>query len=415
MNLDKKTMHNIEKLVLFTVLVVAVFFRIDSIWSMVKKIITLLSPFLLGMALAFVINVLMTFIEHALFEDKHFSDRKIIRKIKRPVSLVLTIVCIFGIIYMVSFVVIPQLGTAVTKFTSDIQTALPKFQKWIYSLLKDYPKVQEAVDPYLNMRPDWESIINRISQFFVNGGTNLLGTATAMAGTVISSVASLVISFIFACYILIQKEQLGRQSDRVLKAFLPEKVYVKILDLCTLSHHIFSKFIAGQCLEACILGSMFFVVLTIGNFPYALLISVMVAFTALIPIFGAWISCFIGAFLILTESPISALAFIIVFQIVQQIENNFIYPKVVGTSIGLPSIWVLAAVTLGGSLFGIAGMLIFIPFTSVVYTLLKNEVSRRLENEDAVNGSKDNHDHKKKKEKVTDGKEVTSNKKSRKG
>ena len=199
MNLDKKTMHNIEKLVLFTVLVVAVFFKIDSIWSMVKKIITLLSPFLLGMALAFVINVLMTFIEHALFEDKHFSDRKIIRKIKRPVSLVLTIVCIFGIIYMVSFVVIPQLGTAVTKFTSDIQTALPKFQKWIYSLLKDYPKVQEAVDPYLNMRPDWESIINRISQFFVNGGTNLLGTATAMAGTVISSVASLVISFIFAC------------------------------------------------------------------------------------------------------------------------------------------------------------------------------------------------------------------------
>ncbi len=407
MNLDKKTMHNIEKLVLFTVLVVAVFFKIDSVWSIVKKTITLLSPFLLGAAFAFGINVLMSFLERQIFENRRFSDKKVIRKIKRPVSLVLTIACIFGIIYMVSFVMIPQLGTAVTKFTHDIQTAFPKFQHWIYSKLSDYPKVLEAVKPYLNLSPDWESMISKISQFLTKGGTNVIGKATEMAGTVISSMGSLLVSFIFACYILVQKENLARQSGKFLKAFLPEKAYTTILDICSLSYRIFSKFIAGQCLEACILGFMFFIVLTIGKFPYALLISVMITFTALVPIFGAWIACFIGAFLILTESPVSALAFIIVFLIVQQIENNFIYPKVVGSSIGLPSIWVLAAVTLGGSLFGISGMLIFIPLTSVVYTLLKDEVYRRLEKNEAVKESTDNPEQK---EKVTTRKEVTSNK-----
>ncbi|HIU74546.1 MAG TPA: AI-2E family transporter [Candidatus Pelethocola excrementipullorum] len=297
--------------------------------------------------------------------------------------MVLTIVCIFGIIYIVSFVVIPQLGAAATKLSNDIQTSVPRFQRWIENLLERYPQVLEVAQPYLNTTPDWDSMIKTVTDFLVNGGTNLVGNtlsaATQMAGTIVSSVSSLLISFIFACYILIQKEKLSRQCKKSLCAFLPERISAKILQVCSLSHRIFSRFIAGQCLEACILGIMFFIVLSLGKFPYALLISVMIAFLALIPIFGAFIGCVLGAFLILTESPIRALAFIVVFLIVQQIEGNLIYPKVVGGSIGLPSIWVLAAVSLGGSLFGIAGMLIFIPLTSVVYTLFKEEVNRRLD------------------------------------
>lgn len=383
MNLDKKTMRNIQWLIIFTVLVVVICFKINSILSVMKYIITLLSPFLVGAAMAFGINVLMSFLEKLLFENKYLKENKLVRKIKRPVSLILTIVCIFGIICIVSFVVIPQLGSAATKLSNDIQTSVPKFQRWLTDILERYPQILEAAEPYLNANPDWNSIIETITNFLINGGTNLLGgtlsAATQMAGTIVSSVSSFAISLIFACYILIQKENLSRQCKKALCAFLPEKFSLKVLELCSLSHRIFSRFIAGQCLEACILGLMFFVVLSLSGFPYALLISVMIAFLALIPIFGAFIGCVLGAFLILTESPIRALAFICVFLIIQQIEGNLIYPKVVGGSIGLPSIWVLVAVSLGGSLFGIAGMLIFIPMTSVVYTTFKKEVNRRLD------------------------------------
>lgn len=383
MDLDKKTMRNIQWLILFTVLIIVICFKIDSVLSLLRYCVALLSPFLVGAAMAFVINVLMSFLEELFFENKYLRENRIVRRIKRPVSLVLTIVCIFGIVYIVSFVVIPQLGAAATKLSNDIQTSVPRFQRWIENLLEKYPQVLEVAQPYLNTTPDWDSMIKTVTDFLVNGGTNLVGNtlsaATQMAGTIVSSVSSLLISFIFACYILIQKEKLSRQCKKSLCAFLPEKVSAKILQVCSLSHRIFSRFIAGQCLEACILGIMFFIVLSLGKFPYALLISVMIAFLALIPIFGAFIGCVLGAFLILTESPIRALAFIVVFMIVQQIEGNLIYPKVVGGSIGLPSIWVLAAVSLGGSLFGIVGMLIFIPLTSVVYTLFKEEVNRRLD------------------------------------
>lgn len=387
MNLDKKTMRNIQWLIVFTVMVIVICFKIDSVMAGVQYVIALLSPFLVGAAMAFVINVLMRFLEKKIFENKYLKDKRMITRIKRPVSLILAILCILGLVCIICFVVIPQLGAAVTKLSNDIQTFVPEVQRWMTDILKQYPQMVEVLEPYLTAEPDWNSIMDTITNFLKNGGTNFLGNtvsaATQVAGTIVSYVSSFAISFIFACYILIQKETLGRQCKTAMIAFLPERVVSRLLEVGSLCQRIFSKFIAGQCLEACVLGLMFFIVLSIGRFPYALLISVMIAFLALIPIFGAFIGCVLGAFLVFTESPVRALAFICVFLVVQQLEGNLIYPRVVGGSIGLPPIWVLAAVSLGGSLFGILGMLVFIPLTSVIYALFKKEVNQRLASQDA--------------------------------
>ena len=383
MKLDKKTMRNIQWLIVFTVMVIVICFKIDSVMAGVQYVIALLSPFLLGAAMAFVINVLMRFLEEKVFGSRYLRDKRMIMKIRRPSSLILAILCILGLMCIICFVVIPQLGVAVAKLSNDIQTFVPELQGWLTDILKRYPKIKEVLEPYLTANPDWNSIMDTITNFLKNGGSNFLGNtvsaATQVAGTIVSYVSSFVISFIFACYILIQKETLGRQCEKAMTAFLPERAVSRILEIASLCQRIFSKFIAGQCLEACVLGLMFFIVLSIGRFPYALLISVMIAFLALIPIFGAFIGCILGAFLVFTESPVRALAFICVFLVVQQLEGNLIYPRVVGGSIGLPPIWVLAAVSLGGSLFGILGMLVFIPLTSVIYALFKKEVNQRLE------------------------------------
>ena len=193
-----------------------------------------------------------------------------------------------------------------------------------------------------------------------------------------SGVTTFVIAFVFACYILLQKEKLRVQVRKVMYAFLSEKRVEWCLEVSSLTARSFSNFLTGQCVEAMILGMMFFIAMTIFNMPYAMLVGVLIAFTALIPIFGAFIGCVIGAFLILMVDPLQALGFVIMFLVLQQIEGNLIYPKVVGSSVGLPSIWVLAAVTVGGSLMGVVGMLIFIPIVSVVYNLFRASVYKRL-------------------------------------
>lgn len=206
----------------------------------------------------------------------------------------------------------------------------------------------------------------------------ILDSTFSVAKNIVSSVATFFIAFVFACYILLQKEKLSVQVRKILYAYLPEKKVGTVLAVCSLAYKTFSNFLTGQCVEALILGLMFFVTMSVIRLPYALLVGILIAFTALIPIFGAFIGCVVGAFLILMVAPVKALIFVVMFLVLQQIEGNLIYPKVVGNSVGLPSIWVLAAVSIGGSLMGVVGMLIFIPLVSVVYTLFRGDVYRRL-------------------------------------
>jgi predicted PurR-regulated permease PerM len=242
-------------------------------------------------------------------------------------------------------------------------------------LMAEYPEIADYISRY---NFNWEQIFGNVYNFLINSGGNMLQSTFQMASSIIGGVIDFFLGFIFAVYILLQKEKLGQQSRKLIYAYLPERMADKIISVCSLAAKIFAKFLSGQCLEAVILGSIFFVAMSIFRFPYALMISVLIGFTALIPVFGAFIGCFVGAFLILIVDPWMALWFILLFFVLQQLEGNFIYPHVVGGSVGLPSMWVLLAVTIGGSTMGVAGMLIFIPMASVLYTLLREATYKRL-------------------------------------
>ncbi len=242
------------------------------------------------------------------------------------------------------------------------------------------PMFAETIDSIKEsiLNVDWKAIGSMVLEFFRNG--NILSNTVSIATSVVSGVTNGIIGIVFAIYILMQKENLGRQFRRLFYAFFPEKVVDRFLEVCRLTGVSFNNFLSGQCLEAIILGMMFFVTMSILHMPYALVIAVLIGITALIPMFGAFIGCIVGAFLILIIDPMQALWFIILFMVLQQIEGNIIYPRVVGSSVGLPSIWVLAAVTLGASFGGVLGILFAIPIFSVIYTLLREDVRSRIQN-----------------------------------
>jgi len=326
-------------------------------------------PFILGAAIAFILNVPMRNIERHLTVFGEGS------RLRRPVSLVVTILLVTGGLFLVIFVVAPQL----VKTFMNLQSSIPVF----FAGVRDEAERIFASNPqileYMNqMEVDWQEVFQNMVAFLKSGAGTMLNTTFSAAVSIVSGVSSFLIGFIFAIYILLQKETLGRQIKKVLAAFLPEPAVGRILDITALTERTFSHFLTGQCAEAVILGTMFFVVLTVIRLPYALLIGVLIAFTALIPIFGAFVGLAVGVFLMLMVNPMDALIFTITFFILQQIEGNLIYPYVVGNSVGLPSIWVLVAVTVGGSMMGIVGMLIFIPLCSVLYALLRDGVNMRM-------------------------------------
>lgn len=379
MNLNKENVRRIQGLILFTILLVTACFHLEAVVSGISYCIGLISPFLLGAAIAFVINVLMRFLERCLFENSHIRKYKVTAKIKRPVSLLLAVCLILWLIVVIVLYVLPHLGEAVSSLALSVQKFIPQAYLWLNDLFNNNPEVQEALEPLLTVQLDWGALVNNVISFLKSGIGNALGSTISVATVVVNSTVNFFVGFVFACYILLQKEKLLRQLRKLLAAFLPQKAAERIWYVGHLTEKTFSNFITGQCVEAVILGAMFVLVLSIFKFPYAMLIGVLIGFLALIPIFGAFIGCVVGAFLILMVDPLKALIFIAIFLVIQQIEGNLIYPRVVGSSVGLPAIWVLAAVTIGGSLMGVLGMLIFIPLVSVFYTLLKQTVNRRIE------------------------------------
>ena len=375
MKLDKESMRKMKELILFTVILLIALWNYNILFEWAGFAFGIIFPFLLGGGIAFVLNVPMKFLEKKIFGHRRLRDKKITQKIARPVSLVLTITIVIGVVVLVMFVVIPELTQTILSLGKNIQTFIPEAQRALEQLFVDNSEVRAWLDS-LNL--DVGKLMDSAVAFFQNGAGNVLNSTMSAIGSIVSGVATFVIAFVFACYVLLQKEKLSVQVRKVMYAFLPEKKVEWCLEVCSLAAKSFSSFLTGQCVEALILGMMFFIAMSIFSMPYALLVGVLIAFTALIPIFGAFIGCIVGAFLILMVAPVKALIFVIMFLVLQQIEGNLIYPKVVGSSVGLPSIWVLAAVTIGGSLMGVVGMLIFIPITSVVYTLFRASVYKKL-------------------------------------
>lgn len=375
MDWSKAAIKTIRGLIVFTALIIIAFWKFDVVLDILKTMWWIIFPFVLGGVLAFVINVPMSFVEKKLFGKWKKSSKKVFRKLARPFSLLLTLVLLVGVIVLVLFVLIPQLADTVVVLAGSIADFIPEMQNWIREFTHNNKDIMQFVE---QVEFDPGKAIQWGMDFLGTGAGNVMNTTVSAIGTIVHGVATFFIAFSFACYILIQKERLHVQVRKVFFAFIPKRKAEVILEVCSLTYNTFASFLAGQCLEAVILGSMFVVTLSILKMPYALLIGIIIAFTALIPIFGAFIGCALGFFLIFMVNPQQALLFILVFLILQQIEGNLIYPHVVGGSVGLPSIWVLAAVSVGGSLMGVAGMLIFIPIVSVLYTLFREVVYLRL-------------------------------------
>lgn len=376
MNLNKENLKKIRVLIVFTVILLIALWNYSLILDVLGQGVGIVYPFLLGGAIAFVINVPMSFFEEKLFQNQMMKNKKVAQRLARPVSLIITLIVVVSVIGLVVFGVLPKLGDTFISIGKGIQSFMPKAQSWAEEIFHNNKEIKEWLD---SLTLDWDKIINEVVKFFTSGASSVLGSTFVVARRIASGITTFVIAFVFACYILLQKEKLNIQIRKVMYAYMKEDLVKKVLDVCSLSYRTFSNFLTGQCLEAVILGTMFVICMGILQMPYAMLIGVLIAFTALIPIFGAFIGCVVGAFLILTVAPMKALVFVIMFLILQQIEGNLIYPRVVGSSVGLPSIWVLAAVSIGASLMGIVGMLVFIPIVSVLYALLRRDVYEHLE------------------------------------
>ncbi len=372
--LDKANMKKLMGLAAFTVLLYVGFQKISLVINAVKYVLGLAAPFLIGGCVAFILNVPMRFFEKHLFESKNRKSKKA----GRALSLIITIMTVCGVVAIVVFMVAPELYKSIRAIGHELSNARERIPEFLDEAAKRIPifgdEIASLKDSFLNI--DWKKLGIQTAEYLEK--VNFLGSTLSIASSVVSAVTDVVIGIVFAIYILLQKETLSRQFKSVLYSFLPEEGVDRFLEVCSLTASSFNSFLSGQCLEAFILGLMFFVSMRALRLPYALVISVLIGLTALIPIFGAFIGCAVGAVLILIINPMKALWFVVLFLVLQQIEGNVVYPRVVGSSVGLPSIWVFAAVTLGAGLGGVTGLLFAIPVCSVVYSLLRETVGDRI-------------------------------------
>ena len=375
MELNQENIKKIKELIVFTAIIVVCLWKFDVVLDILLVAFHVFLPFIIGGAIAFVLNVPMNFIQRHLFPEEKLEKRPFIKKIARPVSMILVLIAVIGIVVIIMFILIPQLGNTFANLGRSIQAFIPQVQDWAETMFHSNKEIMKWVN---DLEFDWNKIMDTGLRFFKNGAGSVVDSTITAAKSIVSGLTTFFIAFVFAIYILLQKERLGIQAKKILFAFVRRGLAEAAVEVLSLTYNTFSSFLTGQCVEAIILGCMFVVSMALLKLPYALLVGIVIAFTALIPIFGAFIGCAVGAFLIFMVDPVKALIFIVLFLVLQQIEGNLIYPHVVGNSVGLPSIWVLSAVSIGASLMGIVGMLIFIPIVSVIYALFREIVYLKL-------------------------------------
>ena len=325
-------------------------------------------PLLIGCVIAYIINILMSF-----YERHYFPKTKSIGlgKSRRPVCMLAAFATLVIIAFLLTKLVVPELISCVELLVAQIPGAVESLLEWLES------KNIVAEDLLSSLKDvDWKAKTEQIIGVLTTGVGNVMGTAINIVSSVFSGVVTALFAFIFSVYLLTGKEKLGNQFDRVMKRYMKNRIYTKTKYILSVMNESFHKYIVGQCTEALILGMLCTIGMLILNFPYATMTGAVIAFTALIPVAGGYIGAAVGAFMILTVSPIKAILFLVYIVVLQQLEGNLIYPRVVGSSMGLPAIWVLAAVTIGGGVMGIAGMLIGVPLAATLYRLLREDVNR---------------------------------------
>ncbi|MBQ8319132.1 MAG: AI-2E family transporter [Lachnospiraceae bacterium] len=366
----KQTMRMVLSVITFTVILIYLVNHTSVIAYFLQKIISIILPFLIGCGIAFVINIIMKSIEDGFFKNKHSK----LYKHKRAISMAASYIMTLLVVSLVLFVVVPELKDTFEKIGQKLPGFIAKAKEIVLKYTTRFPEITEAINNIDPEKINWSGI----GSFMKDGGTSLLSTTVSIFSSIISAVVNIFIGIIFSIYILSQKEKLGRQVKMLIYAIFKESTADELMVFGKIANTTFSKFFTCQFREGIILGSMFVIAMSLFGFPFPLTVGVLMAFTALIPVFGAFIGLFIGAFLILVDSPGYVIWFIVMFFVMQAIENYLIYPRLVGGDIGLNAIWVLLAVLVGGDLMGVVGMLVFIPLVSVLYAYLRSLVQRKL-------------------------------------
>lgn len=370
---------NIILIITYIALLIFLLVNFEKILSIFGYIINIFSPFIFGVIIAFVLNVLVNFIENKLFGN---TKKKFWLKLKRPLSITFSIILVIFIIVFIMNLLIPQLKNSVVLFTNS----LPTYKEDVLDVLSGFDLEESTI----NKVSDYlDNFSKAITDYIKGNSKDVITVTTEVATSLIVIISKAIIAIVFAIYIIAQKETLKRQFNKLMSAYLKPRDVNRINKYASMANNTFSSFVTGQCLEALIFGSLCFLGMLVLRLPYATTIAVLLGFTALIPVFGAFIGTILGAFLILMISPVKAIIFVIFILILQQIEGNLIYPKVVGKSVGLPGIWVLLSVTVGASTFGILGMLIATPLCSLIYILLRQAVNDRINSHKIVNKVKE--------------------------
>lgn len=339
------------------------------VFNVFSYILNALMPFIIGCMIAFVLNVLMIRIEKPL--SKIIINPKL-KSVKRALSILGAILLVVGVVAVVITLIIPELSNAIKVIIKSLPEVYDSLESWANAHQASFPELENWLDSI-----DINNIANQLSSLVKNDIREMLGTTVDAIYMFFNSVVNFILGIVFAMYILMSKENLKAQSKRLLDAYLPKNIGQEIYDIARLSRTTFSNFIIGQTVEAFILGLLCAFGMMILRLPYAPMVGSLVGITAFIPIVGAFIGGIVGAFMIFTVDYMQAFIFVIFLIVLQQLEGDLIYPRVVGSTIGLPSIWVLFAITVGGTLWGVIGMLLSVPVASVIYTLIKTHVKKR--------------------------------------
>lgn len=389
-NIEESVVHvnkfSIKKIIMIALGLIIFYLAIKNIAVVISYIGTFISfftPFILGAALAFIINVPMTKIEGFLFkkvpENPKTRLQRCAKTLKRPVSMLIALVLVFGVIVIAGIIIVPQVASGLESLAEALPGAMDRLQDWIS---KNANKIDIVENLMNKIDIDLDSVGRELANTAKGWATAMLDSGFSTVSNIVNGIFEFVIGLVFAIYILLQKEKLGRQGKQIVYAAFSEKTADKIMYITGMTRDVFKGFISGQCVDGIINAILFFIILTILGIPYAVMLSIFSGFMAMIPIIGSFIGAGVGVIIVLIMDPSQVLYFIIMYIIVQQIDGNVIYPLIAGNSMGLPSIWVLMAVTVGGSMMGILGMILFIPICSVLYQLTRHYVLRRLDDND---------------------------------
>ena len=344
----------------------------DSILGFAGFLWSLVTPLILGCVIAYILNILVTRIESLPCFSR---EDTLLGKVRRPISILGSLAVIIAIGVLVILIVIPQLVQAIGVIAKEIPTVVSEISVWLSSFDKDWPQLQKFLE---SLNVNWPQILQKAASYLTNGLSSVFSSTMYIVSTISSIAVTAVVALIFSIYILSGREKLFHQFQTLASTYLNEKFYKGMCVVLKTAHDTFTRFIVGQCTEAVILGTLCTIGMLFFRFPYATMIGTLIGATALLPVVGAYLGAAVGAFMIFTIDPLKALGFLIFIAILQQLEGNLIYPRVVGSSVGLPGIWVLAAVTVGGGLGGIIGMLLAVPVTATLYKLLQKDVQKRI-------------------------------------